>query len=55
VLEVLDGVDRSSPGNAYGAAGDVPQQIRALRSPGESTRRQALHEPFGDVAPDPET
>jgi hypothetical protein len=49
MLEALDQVDWKSLGHAYGAAEDVPQQIRDLRSNEKEKRARASWELFGDI------
>ncbi|HEY0699600.1 MAG TPA: hypothetical protein VGD43_17520 [Micromonospora sp.] len=49
MLENLDSVDWARLSHAYGPATDVPDQIRALRSPDPETRRQARWELYGNI------
>jgi hypothetical protein len=49
VLEGLDAVDWGRLTHAYGAATDVPAQIRALRSSVASERERALGELYGNI------
>jgi hypothetical protein len=45
----LDEIDWSRLTHAYGAATDVPDQIRALRSPDADLRRRALWKLYGNI------
>jgi hypothetical protein len=49
VLEELDSIDWSRLGHAYGAATDVPDQLRALRSDDGAIRARARHELNGNI------
>jgi len=49
VLEELDRVDWARLGHAYGPAVDVPDQIRALRSPEADVRRKARGKLYGNI------
>jgi hypothetical protein len=49
MLERLDGVDWAAVEHAYGPATDVPDLLRALRSPDPATREQVRHELFGTI------
>jgi hypothetical protein len=49
VLERLDSVPWGDLRHAYGSAADVPGQLRALTSPNDSTREEALSELFGNI------
>src|SRR2546430_17092296 len=48
-LEGLDQVAWSQLHHAYGPAADVPDQLRALRSPDVGTRRQARQQLTGNI------
>jgi HEAT repeat protein len=49
MLEGLEDIDWRSLSHAYGAATDVPDQLRALASPNEERRSAALHELYGNI------
>lgn len=49
MLEGLDVVDWADLTHAYGRAGDVPGQIRGLRSPDPDVRSKALNSLYGNV------
>ncbi|MFI5929577.1 hypothetical protein ACIA3K_26885 [Micromonospora sp. NPDC051543] len=49
MLDGLDDIDWARLGHAYGAADDVPGQLRALLSPDASIRDKALGELYGNV------
>lgn len=49
MLEGLDVVDWADLTHAYGRAGDVPDQIRGLRSPDSDVRSKALNSLYGNV------
>jgi hypothetical protein len=49
MLEKLDAIDWPKLHHAYGAAGDVPDQLRALISPDPEHRDKALYELFGNI------
>ncbi|MEV1108151.1 hypothetical protein AB0I95_05820 [Micromonospora sp. NPDC049751] len=49
MLDGLDDIDWARLGHAYGAADDVPGQLRALLSPDATTRDEALGELYGNV------
>jgi hypothetical protein len=49
VLDGLDEVDWKRLGHAYGSAGDVPGQLRALRSPHAEVRGGALGELYTNI------
>lgn len=48
-METVDEVDWSQLGHAYGAAEDVPGQLRALASEDEEARKSAIWELFGNI------
>ncbi|WP_405102220.1 hypothetical protein [Micromonospora sp. NBC_01412] len=49
MFDGLDDIDRPRPGHAYGSAGDVPGQLRALRSPDPKAGKTALGDRFADI------
>ncbi|MEU6072370.1 hypothetical protein [Micromonospora sp. NPDC047074] len=49
MLDGLDEVDWRRLGHAYGSAGDVPGQLRALRSPDPEVRGEALGELYANI------
>ncbi|MGV9213941.1 HEAT repeat domain-containing protein [Micromonospora sp. RB23] len=49
MLDGLDDIDWARLGHAYGAADDVPGQLRALLSPDATVRDEALGELYGNV------
>ncbi|MFF9652312.1 HEAT repeat domain-containing protein [Streptomyces sp. NPDC014622] len=49
MLETLDAPDWANLAHAYGRATDVPDQIRALRSPDRTVREKALGELYANV------
>ncbi|WP_428962672.1 hypothetical protein [Micromonospora fluostatini] len=49
MLDGLDTVDWARLGHAYGSAGDVPDQIRALRSPDPEVRERALGALYSNI------
>ena len=49
MLEGLDRVNWARLNHAYGSAADVPDQIRALRSPDTEARAQALWQLYGNI------
>ncbi|MFY1705331.1 HEAT repeat domain-containing protein [Micromonospora sp. WMMA1923] len=49
MLDGIDDIQWSRLGHAYGSAADVPDQIRALRSPEQPVRQQALNALFGNI------
>ncbi|KXK60814.1 hypothetical protein AWW66_16945 [Micromonospora rosaria] len=49
MLDGLDTVDWPRLGHAYGSAGDVPDQIRALRSPDPEVRERALGALYSNI------
>ncbi|TXS54417.1 HEAT repeat domain-containing protein [Streptomyces sp. t39] len=48
-LSGLDAIDWSALEHAYGAAGDVPGQLRALCGQDPAERRRALHDLYGNI------
>ncbi|WP_433534067.1 hypothetical protein ACQPZK_17920 [Micromonospora sp. CA-249363] len=49
MLDGLDDIDWARLGHAYGAADDVPGQLRALLDPDATVRNEALGELYGNV------
>ncbi|MDW5326577.1 hypothetical protein [Plantactinospora sp. KLBMP9567] len=49
MLERLDDIDWERLGHAYGSAEDVPEQIRALRSPDAAIREKARWQLYGNI------
>ncbi|MEV4122950.1 hypothetical protein [Micromonospora sp. NPDC049645] len=49
MLDGLDDIDWARLGHAYGAADDVPGQLRALLSPDQATRDEALGDLYTNV------
>jgi HEAT repeat protein len=49
MLDGLDHIDWARLEHAYGSSGDVPQQIRDLRSPDEEVRKRALWHLYGNI------
>jgi hypothetical protein len=49
MLERLDAVDWAAVEHAYGPATDVPDLLRALRSPDSAARQHARHALFGTI------
>ncbi|WDZ86163.1 HEAT repeat domain-containing protein [Micromonospora cathayae] len=49
MLDHLDDIDWARLGHAYGSAADVPDQLRALRSPDEKVRKDALGALYANI------
>ncbi|MGX7671649.1 hypothetical protein [Plantactinospora sp. DSM 117369] len=49
MLERLDDIDWERLGHAYGTAEDVPEQLRALRSPDAAIREKARWQLYGNI------
>jgi hypothetical protein len=49
MLEGLDAVDWGTLTHAYGSAGDVPGLLRALASPDQDAREEAVYELLGNI------
>ncbi|MGN6506944.1 MAG: hypothetical protein ACTHM6_15420 [Tepidisphaeraceae bacterium] len=49
MLDGIDSIDWASLRHAYGSAADVPGLLRALASPDEVKRKNAIYELFGNI------
>jgi hypothetical protein len=49
MLDGLDDIDWGALTHAYGSAGDVPDLVRALRSPDADVRAEARYELYGNI------